>query len=788
SVVVDAYERDIINGFEKDRPLYNAANPERTQSSAHVDLKDPIQIHLLTETALSDSKEYEILSQEEIDGLKKQCQLITQRIESTRSNLLIQAKYRDAAVSMVRLYSPTLKGDQDGNMASSAEDDARREEAEAEREACERKCEDLAAELFHLEKRIMEPKRRLLEHTAGVLQLTHRGPGRGRRGGPDGQPANGVVPGSPESMYTYNQSRNSLDGPDDFYTDDTSFTGIEPIDTRGPRKNPLEIPLKSPNRENSNMREMDRLRDENRVLMDAVAEMEAKLEGLNGSLRETIVRFNPEGNSEFEGPPTASQFALDQLKPGQMLRNQVEYLESGLVAVQAEQETHLESRSLGLGLGIGGGGGGGGSSVTEQELQSLWDVIQNGYAAIKTQKEDRRRARADKGLEDDESDDEGIDLSETYSLANFSSRVRWLYRQATVLKDQRAVLRRQIKQQRELNNKSDAEKDAELAQKQEDLDQSEREVGEAQRMLSEALEDLERAREDALRANAAAAAAADATTSSSSADADKMHALEEKMGLMQRELDETSGASEDMRRRLAQVDASIGNLSGQLDEALTSRDAAAAEAEQLRIDVENLREEIAQKTEALQAQERENETLSLTCAELKTEVTLARAELDSAYGSRAERAKDLAAAQSHSEADRLREELTRTVMDLEKVTKETIASERERLDIEVKLDDALAARSELQADLASLRERLDEEVTRSRDKIAQLQEQLDTEKLHAGRGGTGRPGAGAAVLSEQFRAHMREERKKYQEDMKEERARYRKLEEELGRIRRAQGP
>ncbi|KAL6860327.1 hypothetical protein ACO1O0_004354 [Amphichorda felina] len=782
-VVAESYRKDIINGFEKEAPLYNPMNPERPQSSALVDLKDPIQIHLLTETALTDSKEYEILSQEEIDDLKKQSQLLVQRIESTKSNLLIQSKYRDAAISMTKLYSPTqAESKRKSLLGNRMSRDESVREAEMERDICERKCEELATELFHLEKRLMEPKRRLLEHTAGILQLTHKTSSR-QTVGPNGQPLNGV-PGSPESMYTYTQGRNSLDGPDDFYTDDTSFHGFDTLDGRGPRRNPLEIPTKSPIREQQSQlkEEMDRLREDNQQLMDSVAEMEQRLEGLNGSLRETIVRFNPEENSAFEGPPSGSR--SQDMKPGDVLKRQVEYLETGLMAVQTEQESYM----AGSRQDDSGGGGGG----EEQELLMLWDLIQSGYTGIKQQKDDRRKARQEKGLEDDESDDDGIDLSETYSLYNFSSRVRWLYRQATMLKDQKSVLKRQIKQQRELNNKSDAEKDADLAQKQEDLDRAENEALETQKMLSDALEDLEKAR-DAAGASETVQAELEERTA-------RTRVLEAKLQDLQEALREAESDSDDTQQRLAQVDASISALSGQLDNAIQSRDAAEERARELQNILEAREKELEEREkeleeagelqDTLKAKEKELEDINVSYAELKTEVTIARAELDGAYGSRAERAADAAAVQNTNEIDRLRSELAETVKELEGITKETIASEREKVDLESKLDEALAARSELEADMGAMRQRLEDEVQRSRTHISKLQDELDGERLRAGRGSSdsARPGAGASMLSEQFRATMREERKKYQEEMREERARGRKLEEELARLKRAQGP
>ncbi|KAK7208950.1 hypothetical protein V2G26_016128 [Clonostachys chloroleuca] len=188
--------------------------------------------------------------------------------------------------------------------------------------------------------------------------------------------------------------------------------------------------------------------------------------------------------------------------------------------------------------------------------------------------------------------------------------------------------------------------------------------------------------------------------------------------------------------------------------------------------------------------------LNMSYVELKTEVTIARAELDGAYGTRAERAADVAAVRANGEIDKLeaqvkklKSELAETVKELEEVTKETIGSEREKTELEAKLDEAISVRMSLETDLSNLRERLDVELQKSTDKLAQLQDELDGERLKASRGdASARPGAGASMLSEKFRATMREERKKFQEDIKEERAKIRKLEEELSKLKRAQGP
>ncbi|QUC23906.1 uncharacterized protein UV8b_08147 [Ustilaginoidea virens] len=886
-----------MNGYSQDAPsLDQTLGPTSTPRSARVELKDPIQIHLLTETALSDSRGYEILSQEEVDELKKQEALLSQRVESTRSNLAIQSKYRDASASMARL-------------GQGAADHERIKEAERERLACGKRCDELAQELLSLEKRLLVPRRKILEHTAAILQLTHKA---SRRKAPpqNGQLINGV-PGSPESLYTYSHGRNSLEqvGDDNYYFGDPSVYQLDGLERS--RKNAIEIPLKSPIREQNQLRvELDRLREENSHLRSQTDGLLGKLQGLNMSLRDTIVRFNPEVNRGYDEPPRVT--LTPDATVANLLESQVEYLESGLVAVQAEQDSYAG------GSGGGGGGGDGGSQLGERieainlqlrdllmssnphytptmlpsdsdvdgqmtyledsirsidsqlarigsssatdetgpVLSGLWDSMRRGFAEAKQRKDDRRRARLEKGLpEDDEdmSDSEGFDATEPYSLESFANKVRWMQSQAITLRDQKYVLKRQIKQQRELNNKSDAEKDEELAHKQEELEQhrqllsrADKDAAEARKMLSETMADLEEARkargggppgaaqaaveqrnvriaelegrleaaQDSLagaesRSQSAERRLADVGAQVESLAQEKQTAVEAARGL-QKQLAGAETRSKEAESTLAKVHAQMDSLTQdrraaveaaqELKKQLAAAESRSKETEsqlaKVNAQIDSLRQdrraaseaaedskrELAAQTKQFKVKEDEVEQLNMTIAELKTEVTIARAELDGAYGSRAERAAEVAAIKQSAEVlklqnqvDRLKKELGATVEELEGVTKETIGSEKEKADIEARLDEALTAKA-----------RLDAELRRARDETAKLQEELDGERLRVP-GEACRPGAGASVLSERFRATMRAERKKFQEDLREERLRCRRVEEELARLKRGQG-
>ncbi|CCE33032.1 related to nonmuscle myosin-II heavy chain [Claviceps purpurea 20.1] len=920
----DEYSLDrTMNGIVQDESRYDeTSDATPTLRSPQVDLKDPIQVHLLTETALLDSQGFEILSQEEVDELKKQAELLSQRVESTRSNLAIQCKYRDAAASMARLGQ------------GGGADDYQSQESERERIECERKCDELASELLELEKRLLIPHRKIVEHTAAILQLTHKA-SKKKASQQNGQSLSGI-PGSPESLYTYSHGRNSLDQMgDETYFDDSSGYQLDGMERA--RKNAIEIPLKSPIREQNQIRvELDRLREENTQLRSQTDGLLQKLQGLNMSLRETIVRFNPEVNDGYDEPPEIS--SIPDAKLEDLLKSQTEYLESGLVAVQAEQEyfaggnqigerietinlqlrdllmmsdphytpttippesdvngqmAYLEKsiRSVDSQLARANSSSSGANSETGPVLTGLWESIQRGFSEAKKRKDDHRRARTEKGLpedDDDASDDEGFDTAEPYSLEAFADRVQWMHAQSLTLRDQKYVLKRQIKQQRELNNKSDAEKDEELARKQEDLEQSqemlsraEQSATDVQRMLSDAMKELEDARtaasdtvdaaeasvqkrenriielEEALAAAQDSLASAEkdlsAARSGTSGTEEKIadmtaqmtavaqakKAADERIKELETELAQVTaqvttltkerktadGTTKELEKKLLDMTAQVAAVtqekktaheaSKKLEKELAenSTQVAAIAKEKKKADentkklekkvaditaqvaaltqqtktadetTKELKKELAAKTKQFRVKDDEVDQLNMTIAELKTEVTIARAELDGAYGSRAERAAEVAAIKQSSESlklqnqvDRLKKELSATVEELEGVTRETIGSEKEKADVEAKLDEALAARTSLETELQ-----------KARDKMAKLQEELDGERLKIRTDGA-RPGAGASMLSERFRATMREERKKFQEDLREERTRCRKLEEELSRLKRSQGP
>ncbi|KAI1815736.1 hypothetical protein GGS20DRAFT_541739 [Poronia punctata] len=855
SDLVESYRQDALNGFQKERPRTNPMNTDRIQSSVFVNLKDPVQVHLLTETALSDSKEYVVLSEDEVDNLKKQCQFLTQRIEQARSNLAIQSKYRDAAISMTRLYSPTGKRRSLlGNRLSGGNDAAR--EAEAERDAIQRKCEQLATELWSLEQRLMEPQRRLLEHTAGILQYAHK---------MSKKPAtsskitlvNGV-PASPESMYTTSNGRNSLDFLEDGIVFDEaslyrSFDMTDMMNSQA-RQNPIGIPIKSPVREQNKQlveetdklrQENDQLRSENEALVaelnslqheesaqwNLISNTERKLETVNHQLREVIVKADPMKYSGYDSVPTAAQ------ESGEMLNGQLQYLETGLsivgdkighnseavrmiepVCSQAKdiissfQPDHPEP-PIGAGiedhvqylqgsllavddelrraadLARSTSPNDQQTDQSEAVLMGLWNTIQSGYADIRQRKQERRRARAEQGVEldeDDMSDGESIDVDEPYSLTAFSFKIQWLYTQATRLNEQKAVLKRQIKQQRELNSKSDSEKDQQLREKMEKLEEAnlrlsraEQETDQARSQLSRVLEELE---------------------SLQNGHQNEAAALEESMQeLNQRnaKIATLEADLRDMRSRLAETEASIALVTTQLHEATEAKDVAEKEMEE--------------KQNVIKAKEQELEQMTGMVAELKMETAMTKAELDGAYGSRKQRAAEAAALQNSSESakmqtrvETLEQELEATANDLTDVVRQSLESEKKIGELEEELDKVRAERNRIQGEQAKanedlerqlqeatsdLEERMEAEIARLRKEKELVQDELDKERLKGGNGLASPSGASkTSYLTDSYRLGLRAERKKYEEQLRAEQMLRRKIEDELRVLKRAQGP
>jgi hypothetical protein len=783
-------------------------NPTRPQSSPLLNVNDPIQIHLLVETALGDSKDYEILSQEEVDDLKKQCQYLTQRIEQTRQNLAIQSKYRDAAISMAKLYGPSDKKISESPDAKKSRrsilghnrngsDQVR--EAEQERITSQRKCEELAAELFSLEKRLMEPQSKLLKHTAGILQMTHKGPKKTPKGpGNHQQPG---IPGSPESMYTYSNARSSMEPiGDEFSFDERSFyKSADELDRFGNigRDSIIGPPPKSQAREQ----------------MQIIAKTEQKLEDLNSRLREVIVKANPQRGASYAAPPP------NKTTTSESLQSQLEILEKTITVIDQEhtlatrkheesesameetlEELNRELRGLllpydpnrpeppeltGKGLNqqlmffqdtIGAvevelaRAGANAKNMSNQDnveqmetvMMGLWEIIQSGEEEERQRKQQRRQTRTAQNLPEDEDDlsaDEGGDLNEPFSLQGFSTKVQWLYSQATRLKDQKKVLQRQIKQQRELNNKSDASKDAELSQKIQEmeriqalLNRTEKDADSVREQLSLVMEKLDEARQQELMRDQARQGNESAA----------IHAAQEQLNDRNQKIAALEEELQDLKD-----DRSIANVELQGKIASLTQELAAVAAAQATFEAS-----IKEKEAEVASKEQEMEDANMEIARLQTEVTIARAELDGAYGSRAQRAAEVAANPViQKEIDDLTKRNASLIAEIaalqEKGTSSSASDEKMRT-LKKELEETIEEYEQMtkaSIEWEKEREQLESTIDKLRDERESLEAQLSDEKVRwlgmksPGVDGVAQPGAtSTTVLKNEFKKMMRDTR------------------------------
>ncbi|BGP09784.1 hypothetical protein OF846_004039 [Rhodotorula toruloides] len=135
--------------------------------------KDSLMIELLSGAAVVDAKDYDILSWEEMQELKKEHALLATRLTSLNRSVALETRLRDSAAKLVRLSAPasTLPP---SNPGSPARPRVTREQAEAHLATAQAKLDALETDLRKQTARDAELQGRLLRHTAGVLATALR--------------------------------------------------------------------------------------------------------------------------------------------------------------------------------------------------------------------------------------------------------------------------------------------------------------------------------------------------------------------------------------------------------------------------------------------------------------------------------------------------------------------------------------------------------------------------------------------------------------------------------------
>ncbi|KIW25881.1 uncharacterized protein PV07_09017 [Cladophialophora immunda] len=667
---------------EQEKPPARFTQPSQNapRNSTLLNINDPVAMHLLTETAISDSREFEVLSFEEVEQLKKERSFLRGKIETTRRKLALESKLRDAAQSLNRLYSTRESPD-----AASSPKKSRRSllgsrhgggnevvhRADDEYAASMKKVEEFSRELFHLEKRLQDIDRRILQHTAGILQMTHRGLKKNIR--------RNELPRSPESMSSQLNGRGSaLDARDDF--DERSLYQVPDYVTDFG-----QIPH-GINKGKAGSRPVDGFA--------------TRLHELNQRLHLMITQASLQ--EHFDPPPQPSDEHMAGGVDAQ-IQAYLGYMSQGLDAMEAAQARSNEAVQQSI-------------FDTEEQLEDvnlrLHDMLARtnsvGHSPVLPQDEPR-----------------GKDLQS--QLAFSSSVIERLSKRVETLIEQKDILTRQIQQQRELNSKSDAQRDAKIHELVADLEESKRSQTESEQeaqhsrdQINLLMEELDLAKQQSVLLE-----------HERGADESKALELERaaRKEVEEKFLAELQAKQEEHSRLQSEIQQTRRDLESKSAEA-ASLAASQAQAQAAQEEVVNdLRQQMdalgsakAEAESALSKLRAEMQELESEVVRAQTELTVVKAELDGAYGTRAQRAadvsmnpaiqkeidelnmrnneleshvsnlrreheaKDTSSVELQNKVAALQRELKETIEEYEVMTRQSIEDEKERERLEEKVD------------------------------------------------------------------------------------------------------
>ena len=671
--------------------------------------QDAVASHLLYETALMDSQTFEILEIAEVDALKKEHVRLNSRIEAAQRKLTLESKVRDAAQNLQRLYSTNKRPDtpqspespkksrhsllpnrdRSGSRTSLNAETAG--QADSELQASVRKVDELHEQITNLLDRRQYVERKLLRHTSAVLaeeanknvESAVPGLANGRHGPLDDDDdvytpnefdgirdiLRGMPAGASNKVQQHEQQLASMQERLENLNSQLRSIISEADQTLG-NKAAAEVPLDQS--EDSTARldnRFARLGDSVHTLQSNYTQlqdhMEHRLEGLNSTLHNAILTTS-------EAQPVPGLQRPPQLA-GQGYQRQIEYMEESLMTMEQLIQQQTQSNSAGAARKL---------EEYDNVITGLWDILQSDVAASPKP--------AFQEDEDDLPPTPRTPFIESFSLQAFNSRVQNIFDRAQAAKDQQDILRTQIQQQRELNGKSDAKKDAQIASLQSEHDTLAAEHGQVQQELANYIVKHE----------------------------------------------STESEASQSRNELM-------NVMSELEEMKKTMDAKQAEREEAQ---KQMREQIESTQKQLANQRADSENFESEVVRLTTELTMAKAELDGAYGTRAERKGAQAGHVAQLEA-----ELREMTNEFQELTKESIELEKER-------------------------EQLDSLIDGLRDRCDSLEAQLSDERLRwvgakspgaVGGGINGGPFGAASeakesmsmmVLRQEFKKMMREQR------------------------------
>ncbi|KAL1391074.1 Up-regulated during septation-domain-containing protein [Phyllosticta capitalensis] len=840
---IDVLNQNYRSAVADAQPHNMTPQSTKPRTSPALNLNDVVHVHLLVETAVGDSMAYDVLSFDELEALKKERASLASRMEAVGQKLALESKVREAAQSLNRLYSSKRRRGSSGSFEklhsrsmSKASQTSNGQvnpdslsKSESELAASAKKCEDFTRDLWTMERRAREIDTQLLRHTAGILQLTYKGPTKmgNNRQSLLQNISQAARPDSPASSYTYENA--SARSP-------ARIEEKNGFDERSLYRSPENLDrLVDALKHGKALTKNDAFGGgSSEVDNETLQSVENRLEDLSDRLRQLIIRANPESNNSYDAAPKHSSDATPAERAAN-IAEKLDYLDQGLRDVEAEQSnmrqnlvenktveappeqlelinkllyqivcasrqeydeeypappigdgvqhqfSYMEGvisaidqgqKALRAELSLASRGGGGDMDDVaryENILQECWTTIVNGEEDYRQRKAQRRRMLEAEpehnAAELDELSPDEDALPEKFSIHMFTSEVSHIYRRSQSLKEKNSILRRQIRQQRELNEKSDAEKEEEFM-----------------RLRGE----IERLR-DALHNSTTDK---DAMLEQEEAQRASQEQIAELEVRLEQALEQARASVTEAQAQVAEAEAHVAELSASLEESQAAREQAERTAKE--------------KGDELQQRERELRELEGDVVRLQTEVTVARAELDEAYGTRSQRAannpeveaqlealsvknvemaeevarlqQEAAAAQLQvrdvSEREkRLREELRDTITEFEELTRANVETEKEREGLEGVIDGL-------------------------REKAEQLESQLNEEKMRwmgmrspaSGPGGPVQDTTSTRVMRDEFKRMMREERAEAFKALRGEQEERKRLEQIIRVLKKEQIP
>ncbi|KAI5821430.1 Up-regulated during septation-domain-containing protein [Pyronema omphalodes] len=571
-----------------------ASPPPSKPGSKRTSENDSMSLHLLVEQAIYDSADCEVLSFEEVESLKKEQATLTIKIDTMKQKLSMESKVRDAALSLSRLSSKRGRKTPTSPVAQEGE-----KKTDDEYAASCKKCDELASELQKLEARGMVIQRCLLQHSVGILVSAHKASKSSSTNGGFGF-AEDPQAFDDRSFY---RTADKLDGFGDLRASVSSASG-------------------------------------KKMMQDSL--IAAKLEEVNEQIS-TLLRES--GNDEI--PEADGRSLDDQLS---FLENNIQFLRQFPPTAQGDA---------------------GDNSAAAHELERIDGILSSVWDMIASHEEEVKEIKMMQPDNDDYPESDFEDLP-AYSVSAFASKVQKMLTKMATLRSERDRLRESSTQQ-DQNVEEDMKimqeelkgMESQVAHFSELLEQRETDLNTANALVQTLSEELkqkteelkaamnqletERSRAAAAGVAVAGAAAVAATSDSTAALEKEIAALDQRLSDRERSLSELHNKYADMKqdRDMAREQllaseaankAKFANLTAEIIDLQEARKAAEDANGHAIQHAKNAQQQLSAKDFEIQKLDKEVHELSGKLAELSMELVMAKAELDSSYGSKSERA------------------------------------------------------------------------------------------------------------------------------------------------------